>query len=468
MIRWRQYLAVPPVLAATVLVSLGLQTFQDDVSAVMVYMLAVVLSSFFLGQGPSVLICLFSVVLFDVFNLQPFLEFSRSPMEYLFTFGVMLATAMTISMLADRLRRQVHEAEEREARAAALYALSADMASASDNHEIAAKALRHVAQAFACQVTVLAEPVAADAGVTTAGLDGRLRTGDGDTLPVRVTLPEGVEATASRRLHLQAMLEQASLAMERDALRRKVRAAELKYQEQALRGQILNALSHDMRTPLAAIIGAASSLLDRGDSYSVESRQTLRKIILEEARHMQGMVENLLDMVRLQDGNFRPGQDWQAIEEIVAGAVAISRRRFVRHDFRVSVPDDLPLLRCDPFLLERVLVNLLENAAKYSPDGSEIRIEAGQEDRWLVLQVSDQGPGIPESALPQVFDPFFRADPEGLSGMGLGLTLCRLIVTAHGGEITLETLAEGGLRARVRLPLPASGDGPAALAEEEG
>ncbi|HEX5361766.1 MAG TPA: ATP-binding protein [Fluviicoccus sp.] len=468
MIRYRQYLLVLPVLAATVGLSLLLQAFLDDISAVMVYMLAVVLSSFFLGLGPSVLTCMFSVVLFDIFNLQPFLAFSRSPMEYLLTLGVMLVTAVTISLLADRLRRQVREAEERESRAAALYALSADMASASGESHMIEQTVRHVEQAFGGRVMIVAPEAVIPCGAAEAErLTGCLRTGDEGTLQLEVRLPAGITVGLPGSRHLQAMLEQASLAMERNALRRRVMASELKYQEQSLRSNILNALSHDMRTPLASIIGAATSLLEQGDAFTPENRRALRQIIVEEARHMQGMVDNLLDMARLQSGKVKPGQEWQAIEEIVAGAVALVRRRFGGREFLVGVPDDLPLVRCDPFLMERVLVNLLENAAKYSPEGTEIRIGAGRDGRWLIITVSDQGQGIPEAGLARVFEPFYRAESDSQPGMGLGLTLCQLIVCAHDGEIGLESVPGRGTSVRVRLPLPEEGDDPGSLHEEK-
>lgn len=347
---YRKYWAVLPVLVATVLVSIGLRDDLDQINAVMVYMLAVVLTAFFLELGPAIVTSLAGVALFDYLSLPPYMVFTRSPTDYAFMLSVMLVTAGSISLLSRRLRQQVATAHAHEARLA---------------------------------------------------------------------------------------------------------AAEAKEQQQQLRADLLNAISHDLRTPLASIIGAASTLLAQGDRISAANHSDLQRIILEEAQHMQGMVENLLDMARLQNPSAQP-REWQALEEIVASARVILKRRLSLHTLQVDVPDSLPLLRCDAFLLERVLVNLVENAARYAPPHTEIWIRAGVCANGIELAVCDQGPGITAEDLPHVFEPFYRGGQTQSTGIGLGLTLCQKIIHAHHGEIGIDSTPGNGCRVWLRLPVAES------------
>ncbi|MFP5441641.1 MAG: sensor histidine kinase, partial [Gammaproteobacteria bacterium] len=195
--------------------------------------------------------------------------------------------------------------------------------------------------------------------------------------------------------------------------------------------------------------------------HSDDARARLLGVVYHEAVQMHRMVENLLDLARLRSGDAGGERSWQAIEEIVGSSLEAVRRRPVDRVFAVDVPADLPLLRCDGVLIERVLVNLLENAIKYSPAGSRIALQAGVDDREIVIAVSDQGPGVPADLRDKVFEPFFRAGDN--AGSGLGLTICRGIVEAHGGSVQLGTAAGGGARVVVRLPLPAE---PPELASE--
>jgi two-component system sensor histidine kinase KdpD len=247
------------------------------------------------------------------------------------------------------------------------------------------------------------------------------------------------------------MLRQASLAMERNNLRQQIQQSELRVQNELLRNNILNAISHDLRTPLASIIGASSSLLNEGNSFSDASKLQLRTVIYEESLQMQGMVENLLDMAKLQSG-VKLSQEWQAIEEIVGSALVILRRRIKHHQLKVNVPDDLPLLRCDSVLMERVIINLVENAAKYSPELSVITLTACLENNTILFKVIDQGHGIPELLKERIFEPFYQIKPT-TSGFGLGLTICRSIVEVHGGQITIDSSIDKGTTMTIRLPV---------------
>ncbi len=473
----KHYLISLPVMIAAALLSMAIEPFVDEGSVVLVYMLAVVVAAFFLSIGPAMLVGLFGVIVFDYFNLPPFMTFTRTPLEYAFTLGVMAITAATISTLASRLRQQAQDSEDRAGRTAALYALSDDLGGSVDTGQVVETLRRHVARAFSAVVELApaGQPPADSVSWPFLPMDlarvreqgglavrvdpdlgrvcGRLRLPDSE--PVMLMAAAGVRwlSTTEQQAHFQAMLTLAELALERLELRNRVQSTELKVQQESLRSSILNTLSHDLRTPLAAIIGASSSLLENGDALAAEDRLRLRGLIYEEARHMQGMVEDLLDLARLEGGSLALSREWQALEEIVGSAVSALRRHLATHRIEVSVPDDLPLIRCDSVLIKRVLTNLVENAAKYSLPGTRIRLSAHAAPGRVRVVVEDEGIGVPEPLRDVVFQPFVRHAPTA-PGVGLGLTICRRIVEAHQGWIWIESGEGGGARLVLELPAP--------------
>lgn len=437
--RLKRYLVTLPVILAAVLLAQLMQPHFNDTNVVMVYMLAVVVVAFRLGGGPAALACLLSIFLYDFVNVPPYFQVGGSELyQYPFTLLVMLITVGSITILAGSLK-------QRAAESAALYALSADLADRQTETEILDCMRRHLAQAFQAEVNVFP-----------TGDDGRVACETGPLPPARGgahrALPLQVEGKPCYRLvlrkagapwpdgrdrrdHLMAMTDQCAQALERIRLRERVHEKEIVIQKESLRNSILNTLSHDLRTPLASILGASSSLQVKGGGLSVESAGRLQAIIHAEALHMRHMVDNLLDMARLQGGHVQLTCAWEALEEIVGSAVATLRRRVKDHELTVDMPHDLPLIRCDSMLTERVLINLLENAVKYSPPGTQVRLTASLDDRHLLVTVANRGEGIAEPLREKVFEPFYRIHANAMSGGGLGLTICRSIITAHGGEI---------------------------------
>lgn len=484
--RLRRYLWALPVILVAVLVAHLMQPYFDRTNVVMVYMLAVVVVAFRLGGGPAAMACLLSVFLFDFINVPPYFSLGTELYEYMVTLAVMLVTVGIIGMLAGSLRQKAIESAGREARAAALYALSAELAGRQSDADILAATRHHIGQAFHTEADVfrlrdglqdrpsLPGELAGQAGSMARPEVARLFLSECDGL-VEAWLPLVVDGTLhsmvqvrtsaaqlglrEQQEHLSAMVGQCVQAMERTLLRERVHEKELLIQKESLRNNLLNAVSHDLRTPLASIIGASSSLLAEGDSFSPEARRCLRTVIVEEALHMQHMVENLLDMARFQAGDIVLAQEWEALEEIAGSAVAAIRRRVKSHEVSVAVPYDLPFIRCDSVLVERVVINLLENAVKYSPDGSVVTLLAEVREGELEVAVEDLGPGIPEEARERVFGPFVRLH-GGSGGGGLGLTICRSIVEAHGGRIRIGTGAGGGARVSFTLPLPDTAPAP--------
>ncbi len=265
--------------------------------------------------------------------------------------------------------------------------------------------------------------------------------------PSRIALPE------QQRL-LETFVSQIALALERVRLAVEAQTAQLKIETEQLRNSLLSAISHDLRTPLAAIVGASSSLVHDSERLNAQARQELSQAIHDEAVRMSGLANNLLDMARLQVGGVVLNRQWQPLEEVVGAALAGMSARLADHSVIVNLPHTLPLVEVDSLLLERVFVNLLDNAVKYTPAGTDITISAQSTAEDVIVTVADRGPGIPAGEEERIFEKFHRVASEGSQGgAGLGLTICRSIVEAHGGRIWADNASGGGAAFHFILPL---------------
>lgn len=246
-------------------------------------------------------------------------------------------------------------------------------------------------------------------------------------------------------------LESAERARELDRLYRYTRELET----ERLRNSVLSALSHDLRTPLAGLIGASSSLMSDEVTLTAEARQALAGLIYDESRRMQALVENLLELARLESGPVTLQQDWQALDEIIGAVVPFWRKQLAPRALTLDLPDDLPLLRFDPRLIERVLVNLLENIGKYTPAETQVTISARAFEDRVELAIADDGPGFHEDP-DQLFQKFYRGDSAGpIPGAGLGLAICRAILEAHEGHISARSAQPHGAVFTLSLPCSA-------------
>ncbi len=245
-------------------------------------------------------------------------------------------------------------------------------------------------------------------------------------------------------------LESAERARELDRLYRYTRELET----ERLRNSVLSALSHDLRTPLAGLIGASSSLMSDEVTLAPEARKALAGLIYDESRRMQALVENLLELARLESGPVKLQQDWQALDEIIGAVLPPWRKQLAPRKLILNLPDNLPLLRFDPRLIERVLVNLLENIGKYTPGDAQVTISAQAFDDRVELAIADDGPGFREHP-DQLFQKFYRGDSAGpIPGAGLGLAICRAILEAHKGHIRAESVLPQGAVFTLSLPRP--------------
>jgi two-component system sensor histidine kinase KdpD len=472
-------------LAVCTVLAVGLIRIASVTDVAMLYLLGVGFVASRFGRGPSVVAAVGSIAAFDFFFVPPFHTFAVSDARYVLTFGVMLFIALVISALTHRLRAQAETARERERRTGALYAMTRDLAASRGRSEVTAVASGHLAASFGAQVQILLPDAAGrleiPVGVTPAfPVDEKERSvaqwvfergrpaGAGtDTLPAALAryVPlagslgtvgvAGLRVADAKRLHdpgverlLETFVAQAALALERVILAERAQQEQVEVQAERLRTALLSSLSHDMRTPLGAITGAASSLLadgGAGGALGEGARRDLLTSILTESQRMNRLIGNLLDMIRLETGALEVQRDWQPLEEVIGVALIRLDERLREHPVEVRLPPDLPLALLDGLLIEQVFVNLLENAVKYTPAGTPIEISASVQGGAIAVDVADRGPGFPPGEEGRVFEKFYRVPGvAGAGGVGLGLTICRGIVTAHGGRIWAENRAASG------------------------
>jgi two-component system sensor histidine kinase KdpD len=429
-----------------------------------------------------------SIASFDFFFVPPRFTFAVSDARYALTFAVMLAAALVASHLTLRIRAQAQTARDRERRTGAVYAMSRALAAARTPADLIAIATRHLADTFGAEMHILMPDQTGrleggdldekERSVAQWVFDHRQRAGAGtDTLPsasglyvplaassgvvgvlgVRAADPSRFEDPTLLQL-LETFAGQAALALERAQLADRAQKEEVEVEAERLRTSLLSSLSHDMRTPLGVITGAASSLLEDPGHGTIKepAKRELLQSILDESNRMNRLIGNLLDMIRVESGALKVQKEWQPLEEPVGVALIRLQDRLREHPVEVHLPPDLPLVPMDGVLIEQVFVNLLENAVKYTPPGTPIEISALPIDGRVRVDVADRGPGIPPGEESRIFDKFYRVAGEGpVSGVGLGLTICRGIVTAHGGRIWVENLPGGGALFRFTLPLGA-------------
>jgi two-component system sensor histidine kinase KdpD len=456
---------------------------------VMIYLLGIMLVSSRFGLGASVLAAFLSVAAFDYFFVPPYATFAVANLRHSTTFVVMFLVAVVISGLTQRIRNQAAAARERELRTAALYELSRELAGARGSLGVIQAAARHIEKVFRAGIAVFVRQRASgpscvystpgssdaserdlstsqwvwanqrEAGLGTSTLPGG-RTlfvpliASGGLVGVLGLTPEEQDRfdPIERRRQVDAFAAQMALAIERALLAEETEEARREVEVEQLRSSLLSSVSHDLRTPLAVITGATSTLLQGTATLSDVTRHDLLRTVLEEAERLNRLIRNLLDMTRLESGAVRVRKEWLPLEELVGAALNRLDARLAGREVHVQLAADLPLVPCDAVLIEQALFNLLENAAKYS-EGA-IEIGASLMGTELVVEIADSGPGIPAGEETRVFEKFHRAPREGQpEGVGLGLTICRAIVAAHGGRIWAQNRTGKGASFRFALPI---------------
>jgi two-component system sensor histidine kinase KdpD len=418
---------------------------------VMLYLLVIMLAAALLGRGPALVSATLSVLAYDFFFIPPYYTFNVDDERHLLTFAMMFVVGLLISGLTLRIRRHEDEARMREERTAALYALSRDLGAAADAAEATRVIARHGTSVFKQSVSVFVPSPGQPAGTASDTSTCVPLSAGGKVLAVMVFPADALPFGREQRQFLEAFAREAALALERTRLAEEAKTAALRARTEEMRNALLSAVSHDLRTPLAAITGAATTLRDASQGTTASDAELL-DTICEEADRLERLVRNLLDMTRLQSGAVEVKREWVPLEEIVGSALNRLDVQLAGRDVRTHLPADLPLLSVDAVLFEQVFVNLFENAAKHTPAGSALEIDARADERAVTIEVADRGPGLPAGSEGRIFERFFRARDTGVPGAGLGLAICLGIVQAHGGTLTAENRPGGGAIFRCTLP----------------
>jgi len=486
-VRVRRYALAAAACAATTVLTHLLAHYFDLANIVMVFLLSVVGVAVWLGRGPSVLAAFANVAAFDFFFVPPRLSFAVSDVQYLLTFFVMLVVGLVTGQLTAGLRFQASVATHRETRSRALFEAARDLSNMLTYEQAIDVARSVIAREFRSQVAIYVldledrlQPPASDAsgldfGTAQWTLDHNQAAGLGtDTLagsawlylPLKATMRcRGVLAVQPReprfllvpeqRQQLETFAALTAMALERVHYIEVAQRATVQMESERLRNSLLAALSHDLRTPLAALVGAAELLAVSQPRLS-DPQLELAIGLGEKSRRMADMVTNLLDMARIQSGEVRLRLDWQSIEELIGGAVKHAQGALGQRRLSVQIDPGVSLVECDAVLIERVLANLLENAGKYTPAQTPVEILVRAADDELLISVRDHGPGVVKGQEELIFEKFTRGHAESATpGVGLGLAICRAIVNAHRGRIWVEPTQPQGATFTFSLPLGA-------------
>lgn len=486
------------LLAAATLLSMGLRAVGiGDQNVIMLYILSVLIISritagYLYGMASSIL----SVLLFNFFFTVPYLTFNAIQPGYPVTFVIMLLAAFITSTLTVRIKTQVRLSAEREHRTKLLYEINKKLLKTRGLDNIVKLTNEYITKIFDRSVVFYTEdPEDASSGsfmesatdpytnilrkeeeraVARWVYINKKRAGAGtDTLmgasahyiPIisqtKVLGVIGVSCVNSKidqnsRLFLRMLANQVAMALERQTLSDEQRKILIESEKEKMRSNLLRAISHDIRTPLTGILGASSAILENGDSIDRQTHDKLITNIKEDSQWLIRMVENLLSVTRIKEGETNVVKTPEAAEEIVAEAISHIRTRFPERKIEVKVPDELLMVPMDGTLIEQVLINLVENAIKHSPEDSVVEVEVKLDRQYALFEVRDSGKGIAAEDFPYLFESYVpngNRSADSSRGMGVGLSICASIVKAHGGKLEAANRDEGGAVFLFRLPL---------------
>jgi two-component system sensor histidine kinase KdpD len=489
-VHWDRYGWTLAISVACTLIAYTMYEQFELANLVMVYMLGSAITGLRFGRGPAVLSAFVNVLAYDFCFVPPRFAFSVSDAQYLLTFAIMVIVTLVIANLMASVRQQTRVAGARERRTFLLYAMSRELAATRGTDAMARVAVRHVAEVFQCSAVVLLPDdagklrlprehpeagsfVGADVSIAQWVLDHARRAGLGsDTLPAAPALyfPLGSEShrlgvlavlpTNPRRVllpeqrHLlETFASQIGIAVERARLAESAEVSRVEAETESLRNTLLASISHDLRTPLSVIAGAASTLAEHSDDLDAAERKRLAQSVESKARDMAELVANVLDLMHFESGRLILHRDWQTLDDLVGTALSRVQDRLGSRTVQVQIPDDLPPVYVDASLVVQVFGNLFDNVAKYTGPQTQVIISASVNNDRVRVTFDDDGPGLPARGRSRLFDKFQRGNDEGATiGAGLGLAICRAIVRAHGGEIGTDERPGGGARFVFTLP----------------
>ncbi len=479
------------VVALATLVSFALkaQLNLNESGYIITYMLSVLFVSY-LTQGYlyGIIASVLSVLVFNFFFTEPYYTLMTYSPEYPVTFIVMMIVSLITSTLTTRVKYETQRAELREKRMRMLYELERDLLAIRNIKEVAYVAARDLAQMFCTSVLVTVSDISGQIGqgciegedIFDSGLElnacmeavhSGIACGTGTSLfggsrayfqPIKgqsgvlgvigIALPSGSQIPEDQRMFPETIGAQIALVIERERMYEKQQRAQMEIERERLRGDLLRSVSHDLRTPLAGILGSASTMIENYSQLTDEVRKDLLQGICADAEWLNHLVDNILSMTRFTEGKVILKKEMEAVEELVAGAVQRIKKRLGNKAITISIPDELIMIPVEGILIEQVLVNLLDNAVKHTPENARVRVTVQKDAGCIAFSVHDNGPGLSEKEIPFVFERFFTSAKQGRRGFGLGLAICKSIVEAHGGKIIAFNDPTGGAVFRFTLP----------------
>ncbi len=485
---WHAYLWSIGIPAGATLISSAIFRQPEPANHFIVYLLGVLFIASRFGFWPSAIAAILSVLASDYLLIPPYFSFAVARPQDVVTLLVFLLGALVASRLTADLRLQSESARLREQRVRFLYEFTKALGGARTMQEVASVAAHQISNELHWQSEVLlaradgrvspledqigAQPIF-DLQLAQSVFDNRKAAGWGTGAPSQnrelylpvsssthrfgvlalrpitrtlVLLPE------QRRL-LDTVLSQIGQALERIRLTEEAHTATVQVATESLRNSLLSAIAHDLRTPLASIVAASSTLLQERERLSALQTRELTQTILEEGQRMTKLANDTLQMARLEAGTITLHRDWYPIEEIIGAALSRMEGRLKEHVVETRLPAGVPMAQVDEVMIVQVLENLIENAIKYTPGGTRIEVGAEEEPDRVRFWVADQGPGIPTGEERKIFEKFYQsAEKEAKGGVGLGLTICRIIVEAHGGQILGRNRTSGGAEFSFTIP----------------
>jgi two-component system, OmpR family, sensor histidine kinase KdpD len=469
---------------------------------IMVYLVGVMVTAIYCGRGPAILNSILSVLGFDFFFVPPRFTFAVEENHYFITFGVMFLVALVISHLTSLIRRQAEAARLQERQTAAMQALSQELAGTRGVEQILQVAAKHIGEILGCEVVALLpdeqgrvhiaagdiasvfhKDIIKEMSVAQWTYENGQMAGWGTqkspaseilyvplqatnaflgVLALRPRDPESPQWLLPEQLRLrflESLAKQVALALGVERLEKATLEAQIAMKTEHLRSSLLSSITHDFQTPLAAIMGSASSLMELQGQVKPQTEKEMLADIYDEAESLSRLSHNLLSIARLESGSLTLRKEVQPLEEVVGASLNRLEKRLADRPVKISLAPDLPMIPLDAALAEQVFINLLENALKYTPAGSPIFMSASLNGNEIEVEVADSGPGFNPEDLDKIFDMFYQgAQGRDLKGHGLGLFICRAIVEAHGGRIWALNREGGGAAVRFSLPLAPEGD----------
>jgi two-component system, OmpR family, sensor histidine kinase KdpD len=492
--KWRLYGYSSLIVLLTTLLGLPFRSFIEPTNLVMLYLAAVMWVAVRWGRFPAIWASILCTIVFDLVFVPPYYTFIVDDAQYILTFLGLLGVGIIISALVAQVREQEKAARWRERQTVALYDLSQKLTGAADLQQIADAAVSQISRTTGSPVAIFfvrqgalqlwaktaslvleAEAVATAVWVQQQGrpADRESKVSELQSHYLPLTAARGVMGvllidpgsreqpwTEEERRLLTSFAGHIGLAVERALLAEETKQIQLMRETEKLHTTLLNSISHDLRTPLASITGVLSSLREDMLLLPEAARSELVNTAWEETERLNRLVGNLLDMTRLESGTMQVTHQPADLEDLVGVALEQMSSRLKERPIHTDLPPNLPLVRIDFVLMVQVLVNLLDNAVKYSPSGTPIRISLRDGPEEIIIAVSNEGNRIPEEELDKLFEKFYRVNTwGGTAGTGLGLSISRGIVEVHNGRIWAENRAEGGLTVSVALPKDAPTNG---------